>query len=99
MNRLGDIAAKHTIDKRVDFAGVILNNLDWFHTRCNMLIYLVDKVFLSIQVYNSSFFHQKLVYIEFTAAVKDIINTAVKELDAVYKHRNPQWKDSLIDSP
>ena len=74
-------------------------SLDDFHKKLNILIYLIDKILLSIKVYDSSFFHQKLVVIQFAGVVKELVDNAIKELDEINKFRNPNWRDSFIDSP
>lgn len=98
-NRQGDVAASLPCDEQVEYAQRVYHSLDNFHTRLNILIYLLDKILFSIRVYNSSFFHQKLVCIKFEGAVKELINNSIKELDNVNKFKNPNWKDSFIDSP
>lgn len=98
-NRQGDIAANLPSDKQVEYAQRMYYSLDDFHKKLNILIYLIDKILLSIKVYNSSFFHQKLVVIQFAGVVKELVDKAIKELDEVNKFRNPNWRDSFIDSP
>lgn len=98
-NRQGDIAANLPSDKQVEYAQRMYYSLDDFHKKLNILIYLIDKILLSIKVYNSSFFHQKLVVIQFAGVVKELVDNAIKELDDINKFRNPNWRDSFIDSP
>lgn len=98
-NRQGDIAANLSSDEQVEYAQRMYYSLDDFHRRLNILIYLIDKILLSIRVYNSSFFHQKLVYIQFAGVVKELVDNAIKELDDINKFKNPNWRDSFIASP
>ena len=73
-NRQGDIAANLPSDKQVEYAQRMYYSLDDFHKKLNILIYLIDKILLSIKVYNSSFFHQKLVVIQFAGVVKEPVS-------------------------
>lgn len=98
-NRQGDIAANLLPAKQVEYAQRMYYSLDDFHKKLNILIYLIDKILLSIRVYNSSFFYQKLVAIQFASEVKELVDNAIKELDEINKFKNPNWKDSFIDSP
>lgn len=98
-NRQGDIAANLPRDKQVEFAQRSYDGLDDFHNRLNILIYLIDTILLSVKVYNALYFHQKLVVIQYAGTVKEVVDNAIKELDDINKFRNPNWKDSFIDSP
>ena len=98
-NRQGDIAANLPSDKQVEYAQRMYYSLDDFHKKLNILIYLIDKILMSINVYNSSFFQQRIVSIKFVGTVKELVNNAIKELDDINKFKNPNWKDSFIDSP
>lgn len=58
-NQQGDIATNLPSDKQVEYAKRMYCSLDDFHKKLNILIYLIDKILLSIKVYNSLFLHRK----------------------------------------
>jgi len=97
-NMLSELAIKQTTDERIKMAKEMLLQLDAFHHHCCILAYIINKLMCAVQIYNSYYFFQDIVNLEFQGRMKEMLDCVEKEMDEFYNPREHQWRVTFIEN-
>ena len=92
-------------DDSINIAQEMLLQLDDFHHKRSILSYIITLLMHAVQVYNSYYFFQNIIDLQFTGRMKEYIDSVTQEIQDFYGSQEPNWLNTMhknienIDNP
>ena len=97
-NLNSELALKTASEERIKIAKEMLLQLDFFRHQCSILSYIVYQLINAIKIYNSYYFFQDIINIDFKGKMKQLLDEVNVELDRVYNPRDCEWRNTFIEN-
>ena len=97
-NLNSELALKTSKDESIRIANEMLLQLDFFRHQCSILSYIVYQLIRAIKIYNSYYFFQDIINIDFKGKMKQLLDEVQIELDSVYNPKDYEWRNTFIEN-
>lgn len=85
-------------ENKIRMAKEMLLRLDSFHHNCCIVSYLINQLINAVKIYNTYFFFQDIINLEFSGRMKELLDCATAELDAVYNPAANPWRKTFLEN-
>lgn len=85
-------------DESIKIAQEMLLQLDAFHHQRSILAFIINSLMRAIQIYNSYYFFQDILDLQFSGRMKEYLDNVTQEINEFYGNKEPNWLTTLIEN-